>query len=126
MTAPTAQEPTARTRPRPRISRGFVLALGVVVIPIGLSAVANSYGPLTAESAWRMAAASVAGQTIAILSGVTAVVLTITRRYAWPAILAMLVIAAVITVTALSGMAAAGDLLMTRLDSVADVDLLNR
>lgn len=95
------------------------------MIPIALSVLLNSYGPLTAESAWRMAAASVAGQTIAILSAVTAVVLTITRRYAWPAILAMLVIAAVITVAALSSMAGAGDLLMTRLDLVADVALLD-
>lgn len=46
--------------------------LGVIVMPLALSAALNSYGPLTEDGAIRMAFATVAGQTIAILSVIAA------------------------------------------------------
>lgn len=117
----------APTRQKPRgVSRATVLILGVVVIPVALGFALNSYGPLTEESALRMAFTTVAGQTIAILSGVVALVLTVKRGYAWPAILGFAVIAALIASFAVGQMASAGDLLLTRLDLIADVDELNR
>lgn len=127
MTAPMTSEPTAASKPRRRVGRGTILLLGVFVIPFALSVALNGWGgPLTAESALRIAGATVAGQTIAILSAVTAVVLTVTRRYALPAILGFIVIAAVITAGAISNMSAAGELLLTRLELVAGTDQLNQ
>ncbi|TQJ31029.1 hypothetical protein [Microbacterium sp. SLBN-146] len=110
---------------RRRISRGLVLVLGVIVVPFALSAALNSYGALTVDGALRMAYATVAGQTIAILSAIAAVVLTITQRRPWPSLVFFLVVGAFITVAALSTMGSAGDLLLTRLDLIADVDRMN-
>ena len=125
MTTPSTTEhvPAAKRR---GIGRGTVLILGVVVIPVVLGAALNSYGPLTEDTAIRMAFTAVAGKTITILSAITAVVLTVQRRYAWPAILGMVLIAALIIAWAIGGMASAGDLLLERLDLVAEVDRLNR
>lgn len=125
-TAPAAVD-TAPTAKKSRgISRGGILVLEVVVIPFALSAALSSYGALTTESALRMAFATVAGQTIAIISAIVAVVLTVRRRYAWPAIMAFALIAAVITTWAVGSMASAGDLLLDRLELIAEVDVLNR
>lgn len=125
MTAPALMEqPLSSKKPR-RVSRATILIWGVILIPVALSVAMNSYGPLTVDSALRMAFATVAGQTIAILSAATALVLTIKLRYAPPAIVAMTLIAAFITITAISNMGNAGELLVTRLDMVAEVDKLN-
>jgi hypothetical protein len=112
-------------RPR-RISRGLVLVLGTFVIPFALNVAFNSYGPLTVDSALRMAFASVAGQTIAILSAILAVILTVRRRYAWPAIAAFVIIAAIITSWAIGNMVSAGDTLLDRLALINEVNELNR
>ncbi|NLP82391.1 hypothetical protein HF576_00865 [Microbacterium sp. CFH 90308] len=125
MTAPSSVDQASTARRR-RISRGTVLIVGVLVIPFALSAALNSYGALTVESALRMAFATVAGQTIAIVSAVVAVVLTVRRRYALPAILAFALIAALITTWAIGTMGTAGDLLLERLNTIAEVDVLNR
>ncbi|CAN5464470.1 hypothetical protein BH10ACT5_BH10ACT5_02010 [soil metagenome] len=111
-------------RPR-RIGRGTVLILGVIVVPFALSAALNNYGGLTEDGALRMAFATVAGQTIAILSAIAAVVLTVTRRYAWPAVGAMAIIAAVITAWAIGSISSAGDLLLERLDLLAQLREFN-
>ena len=126
MTAPAGlnQAPTVK-RPH-RISNTAILILGVVVIPFALLAAFNSYGPVTIDSALRMAASSVAGQTIAILSVVTATVLAIKRRYSVMTVLATVVIAAVVTLSAISTMATAGDLLLTHIDLVTDINTSNR
>ncbi|MCP2637739.1 hypothetical protein K0817_014370 [Microbacterium sp. HD4P20] len=126
MTAPSAVDQAPKAERRRRISRGTVLIVGVLVIPFALSAALNSYGALTVDSALRMAFATVAGQTIAILSAIAAVVLTVRRRYALPAILAFALIAALITTWAIGTMASAGDLLLERLATIAEVDELNR
>lgn len=123
--SPRLESRPAAKRRRP-ISRAVVLLLGVLVIPVALTAVFNSYGPLTEAGALRMAAATVAGQTIAILSAVTAVVLTVKRRYALPAILAFVVIAAAVTAGAIMNVTAAGELLLQRLDLIAEIAQLNR
>ncbi|MEV8370052.1 hypothetical protein [Microbacterium sp. NPDC064584] len=126
MTVPTDldQAPTV-SRPR-RISRGAVLVVGVFVLPFLLKVALNSYGALTVDGALRMAFATVAGQTIAILSAIVAIVLTVTRRYAWPATVAFVIIGIVITQFAVGTIASAGDLLLDRLDKIAEVDQLNR
>ena len=95
------------------------------MIPLVLNVSLNSYGALTVDGAVRMAFATVAGQTIAILSAIAIVVLTV-KRYAIPSVIATTVIAAVITCTAVSIMAGAGDLLLIRLDNIAEIDQLNR
>ncbi|MHA7275109.1 hypothetical protein ACX80O_01075 [Arthrobacter sp. Hz1] len=112
-------------RPR-RISRTAVLVLGVVVIPFLLSAALNSYGPLTVDSALRMAAASVAGQTIAVLSAFTAVILTVRRRHSVSAIIAIVLIAAVVTGVAVYAITNAGDVLLKRLDLLGEMDMVIR
>ncbi|MBB2975704.1 hypothetical protein FHX49_001271 [Microbacterium endophyticum] len=126
MTAPALTEQPLGSRNPRRISRAAILIAGVIVIPLALTVALNSYGALTVDSAIRMAFATVAGQTVAILSAATALVLTVKRRYALPAIAAMTLIAAFVTITAIANMADAGELLLTRLDTIADVDKLNR
>ena len=109
-----------------RVSRTVILIVGIILIPVALSIALNSYDALTVDGALRMAFATVAGQTIAILSAVTALILTVKRRYALPAIAAFVLIAAFVTIAAISNMANAGELLLTRLDIIADVDKLNQ
>lgn len=117
----TAHLEAAVEQPR-RVRRSTILFLGVIVIPVALGLALNSYGPLTVDSALRMAAATVAGQTIAILSAVTAVILTVRRRYPARSVIAMVVIAAVITWISITAMSSAGEALITRLDLIADVE----
>lgn len=109
-----------------RISNTTILILGVVVFPFALIVALNSYGPVTVDSALRMAASIVVGQTIAILSVVTATVLAIKRRYGVTTVLATVVIAAVVTSSAVSTMARAGDELLTRIDLVTEIDTSHR
>ncbi|MFG6504567.1 hypothetical protein [Microbacterium sp. P05] len=118
-------ETTAERSPR-RISRLLVLILGVIVIPFALTAALNSYGALTVDGALRMAFGMVAGQTLAILSGFACVVLTIKRGSGAHAIVGFAVLAALITLGAVGHIGSAGDLLLTRLDLIAEVDRLNR
>ncbi|KRA24017.1 hypothetical protein ASD65_05965 [Microbacterium sp. Root61] len=126
MTAPVVTEQPAQVKARYRISRLGVFIAGVIVIPIVLSVATNSWGPLTVDSAMRMAFGAVAGQTIVILSAITIVVLTVTRRYAIATIVVVSIIAIVIILNATSAMASTGDMLLSRLDRIAEVDLLNR
>jgi len=125
MSAPADTEQTSVVQRRRGISRWAVFVVGVIVIPLALNVSLNSYGALTVDGAIRMAFATVAGQTVAILSAIAIVVLT-AKRYAVPSIIATTVIAAVITCTAVSIIAGAGDLLLIRLDTIAEVDRLNR
>ncbi|MCD2441129.1 hypothetical protein LQ757_02455 [Agromyces sp. SYSU K20354] len=126
MTVPAATEQPAVANRSRRISRGAILIVGVIVVPVALTVLLNSYGALTVDGALRMAFATVAGQTIAILSAITAVVLTVRRGYRPLPIAAFVLIAAAVTLFAISAMSSAGDLLLTRLDIIAEVDKLNR
>lgn len=121
---PVVQKSPPVSRPE-RISRGTVLLLGVILIPVALNVAFNSYGALTVDGALRMAFATVAGQTIAILSAITALVLTVKRGYAWPAIAGFATITAVITASAFGAITSAGDTLLDRLTLIEQINQLN-
>lgn len=113
-------------RPVPWWSRRrVILVLSVVVIPVLLAVLLNSYGPLTVESAIRMACANIAGQTVAIGGAATALVITITRRRNIAGIIVFTVILIGVVVYAASAMESAGYLLVDRLDRIAEADELN-
>jgi uncharacterized membrane protein len=118
------------TRPqvvqRRRVSRATVLVLGVVVVPVSLGLLLNSYGPLTEQTAVRMAFATVAGQTVAVMSSIAAVVITVKRRLGGGGIVLFLAIAALITLTAIAAVTEASSTLLVRLDLVDETNLLNR
>jgi drug/metabolite transporter (DMT)-like permease len=107
-------------------SRTLVLIAGVVVAPIALTLAFNSWGPLTEESAIRMAFATVAGQTLAIFSAVLAFVLTVVRRSSWPQIVFFLVVAVLVVGWASGALESAADLLQSRFGRIAEVDILGR
>lgn len=119
-------KPDALGPARPRMNRGFILLAGVIVIPAALALVFNSWGPLTESSAFRMAASTVAGQTIAILSAVVVLILTVKRGYGPASVIAFTVIVVVVATAALSNIASAGDILISRLDLVRETYLLNQ
>lgn len=125
MTAQPVIETNPKVKRPRRVGRGTVLLLGVILVPMALNVVFNSYGALTVDGALRMAFATVAGQTLAIVSAITALVLTVKRRYAWPAIVAFTIITAMVIVWAFGNIAAAGDTLLSRLDIIAEVNELN-
>lgn len=122
MSAPLVDTP--RTTRRFPVNRRMVLIFGAILIPFALSAIFNSYGPLTEETALRMAFAGVAGQTIAILSAVAIVLMTIRRRLLVQ-LPVMVVIAALVIAAAVGTMTTQGTLLVQRLDRVAETALLN-
>jgi len=72
-----------------------------------------------------MAFATVAGQTIAIVTAVVVVVLSFVRRIASVSLTISVVVGIVVVLAALSNMSAASDLLQQRLELVATVDQLN-
>ena len=133
MSAPTSQVQQTAPRSRElRPSRRGILLAGVLGVPLVLLLAFNSYGPLTEESALRMAFATVAGQTVAILSALAALAVTVARRRVTPAsdyrlqVILFAVIVAVVVLYASEILANAGDVLLSRLDLVAETDLLNR
>ena len=106
------------------MSRGLILIVGVVLIPMALTVVCNSWGPLTRESAMRMAFATVAGQTVAILSvTVTLAMTALTRR--WRQVPLFSVIALSIFMAAAATMGAAAEELSSRLMMIDEVSRLN-
>lgn len=120
-----ADQPVRAVAPPWWTRRRLILIVCLFVIPIALSAALNSYGALTVESALRMHAATVAGQTIAILGAVAALVVTITRRRNVPGIVFFTLVLAVVIASALTAIEGAGTLLLGRFDIIAEVDLLN-
>ncbi|MCS5718795.1 hypothetical protein N1027_11685 [Herbiconiux sp. CPCC 205763] len=127
MSVLSPQTPTTTAKRRSfRVNRVAILALGVIVVPFALTAMFNSYGALTEESAIRMAFATVGGQTVAILSGAAAFVITAMRRRNPAQLVLFFLIAVFIVLSALGIIAAASDLLLTRLDLIAETDLMNR
>lgn len=127
MSTHTSQlHPTAAVPRWSRLSPTGILLLGVIAIPLALTVALNSYGPLSEESAIRMAFATVAGQTIAVLSAVASLAITLSRRPHPAAIAVFVIIAAVVTLAAIGGMASAGELMLNNLELVAETNLLNR
>ena len=102
--------------------RSFIFVAGVFVIPWLLGFALNSWGPLTAESAIVMAFATVAGQTIAIVTAVVVVVLSLARRSTSGSIAISIAVGFFVVLGAVSNMSAAGDLLQQRLELVATID----
>jgi uncharacterized membrane protein len=110
----------------PRVSRAAILAIGVVVAPLAVSLLLNSYGPLTEQTAVRMAFATVAGQTVAVMSSIVAVAMTVKRRLGVGEVVLFLAIAALIALTAVASITDASSILLVRLDLVDETNLLNR
>ncbi|OAN34005.1 hypothetical protein [Microbacterium sp. H83] len=101
--------------------RRLVLLVTLILVPFALAAVLNSYGPPTAESAVRMAFATVAGQTVAIGGALAALVITIVSRRNLPGIVFFGLLAVIVTANAVMAMTGAGQLLLDRLDLVAAI-----
>ncbi|GAA1534692.1 hypothetical protein HD600_001732 [Microbacterium ginsengiterrae] len=121
----TADDDAAMSR-SVRLRPIAIMALGTIVLPLAIVAMFNSYGPLTEEGAIRMAFASVAGQVVAILSGIVAVGIAVQRRYSIPRIAILGTLTLVIVAVAVGVCTSAGDLLLSRLDLIAETDLLNQ
>jgi len=119
-------QPPASVHRTVRLSSGGILVLGVIAIQFALTVVFNSYGPLTEDSAIRMAFATVAGQTIAILTAVAVLAIALYRRAALAEVAVLVVIVVAVTLAAMASMMSAGEVLLNNLDLVAETDLLNR
>lgn len=119
-------QPPASVHRTVRLSSGGILVLGVLAIQFALTVVFNSYGPLTEASAIRMAFATVAGQTIAILTAIAVLAIALYRRATLAEVAVLGVIVVAVTLAATASMESAGELLLNRLDLVAETDLLSR
>ncbi|MHC9045044.1 hypothetical protein ACYX8G_10705 [Microbacterium saperdae] len=125
MSALSLDSSTDLTHPVPWWSRRrVILVLSIFVVPALLSVLLNSYGPLTVESAIRMACATIAGQTVAIGGAAVAFVITVARRRSIPGIVLFAVLLVVVAVYASAAMENAGHLLIDRLDLIAEADAL--
>lgn len=102
-----------------------MLILSLFAIAFAISALLNSYGPLTAESAIRMAFATVAGQTIAIGGAVAALAITVVSRRSIPGVIFFAVITLVVSMYAFTVMGNAAELLLDRLELVEATARLN-
>jgi hypothetical protein len=108
------------TKPRPGTSlRGFSAPLlllgGLVIVPIGLALLTTSYEAPDDAAYVRMAFASVAGATVAIITVLGLLVDRIVRRASLSTIAIFAVIALVVVPWQLSAISRATDLLLTRL-----------
>ncbi|KJQ53209.1 hypothetical protein [Microbacterium sp. SA39] len=126
MSIATSTEPQIRRGGVPWWARRrLILIVSLWVVPLALNVALNSYGPLTAESALRMAFATVAGQTIAIIGAVAALVVTITHRRPLAGIVFFGLVLMFVVAYALTAMEGAGVTILERLDLIAEVDQLN-
>jgi predicted MFS family arabinose efflux permease len=124
-TTSLAEPPVRAAAPPWWTRRRLILILALFVFPIALSLATNSWGALTVESALRMHAGAIAGQTIGILGAVAALVVTFTHRRNMPGIVFFTLVLAAVVVSALSAMENAGAVLLDRFDTIAEVDLLD-
>ena len=69
--------------------------------------------------------ASVAGQTVAILGALVALVITLTSRRSLPGVIFFALVAFFVTAIAISAMGGTGQLLLERLDLIAETAALN-
>lgn len=111
----------ARTGEPWYLRRRLILLASVVIVPVALTAALNSYGPLTQESALRMAFATVAGMTVAVLGAVAALVVTLARRRSIPGVVFFALVLVFVTTWAVAAVSSAGDLLLERLALIDDV-----
>ncbi|GAA2074413.1 hypothetical protein [Microbacterium hatanonis] len=110
----TATRPAPGTRLR-GFSSGVILVLGVMVIPLALVAVFNSYDAPDAAAYVRMAFAQVAGATIAIGTVAGLVVQRIIRRSSAGDVAWFAFIALVVTAWQVSNLSRTADFLLTGL-----------
>ena len=108
------------TKPRPGTSlRGFsaplILLGGLVIVPIGLALLTTGYEAPDDAAYVRMAFASVAGATVAIITVLGLLVDRIVRRAGLSTIAIFAVIALVVVPWQLSAVSRTADLLLTRL-----------
>lgn len=112
----TATRPAPGTRLR-GFSSGLILVVGVLLVPIALGVIFNSYDTPDAAAFVRMAFAQVAGATIAIGTVVGLVIQRIVRRSPVGDIAYFALLALVITVWQASMLSTAADTLLSRLGS---------
>ena len=110
----TATRPAPGTRLR-GYSSGLILVLGVMVIPLALVAIFNSYDAPDAAAYVRMAFAQVAGATIAIGTVVGLVAQRIIRRSSTGEVAWFAFIALIITAWQVSNLSRTADFLLTGL-----------
>ena len=112
-----ATKPVPGTRLR-GFESAIVLITGVIVIPLVLGLVFNSYSEPDAAAYVRMAFATVAGQTIAIVTAVGVLISRVIERVRPSAIVMYTLIAIVVTGSAVASIASASDLLLQRLSAL--------
>lgn len=110
----TATRPAPGTRLR-GFSSGIILVLGVVIVPVSLVVIFNSYTAPDADAYVRMAFAQVAGATIAIGTVLGLAVQRIARRSPILDIAWFALIAVVVTAWQLYNLARTADFLLTGL-----------
>jgi hypothetical protein len=117
----TQPEPRSSVSQRPwtRFGRYLILVLGVLVIPFALAVILSSYGELTAPGAVRMAFGTVAGQTVSILAGAIAVVISVRLRESVLHLLLYVALEAALIVFGVNQIADASELLLTRLNGLS-------
>jgi len=95
--------PSKPIRLKAAIPVALLLVLGILVVPVLLVVATSSYGVAPDDDAWvRMAFGVVAGQTIAIVTVVGALVTALIRRNRIGSIALFAIVAAVVTSLALS------------------------
>ena len=118
----TPVEQTPRARSRREIPTGVILVLGVIVIPVVLSVLSIEPGVAPdAEAYVRMAFATVAGQTVAIVTAAGVFVAALMRGFTAGARLRLGLIAAVVTSLAIGNIGRAMQTLLP-CRSVATLD----
>ncbi|WP_350352599.1 hypothetical protein ABS642_05930 [Microbacterium sp. A8/3-1] len=121
MSTMTSADPVVRADPPPWWTRRrLILLVSLFVVPVALNVAFNSYGALTVDSALRMAFAAVAGQTIAVVGALAALVVTITHRRHLAGIVLFGLVFVLVTVYACAAAESAGALLLDRLELVAE------
>lgn len=99
----TATKTPARLKRRGPLPVVGLLLLGVIVIPAALALLTTSSEAPDAEAHLRMAFATVAGQTIAIVTVVGLLIASIVRRLSIGAVLANALIAVIVISLAATG-----------------------
>ncbi|MFG6475934.1 hypothetical protein ACFXP7_06050 [Microbacterium sp. P06] len=125
MTALAPERLPIDRRPPRRFNRATILLLGVALAPIIVAFAAFPGGPLTEETALRMAFGAVAGKTIAVLSAAAALLITVRRDRRLVSVLFFSMLFLLVFSWSIASMTNDGVLLLDRLDHIAEVELLN-
>lgn len=110
----TAPPAARRARLYPLRPLGILL-VGVILVPAAITLLTNSWDAPGSADYVRMAFGTVAGQTIAILTALAVLVVSLVRRIAIGAILANAFVALIVIVLAAGNIARAGHMLLVAL-----------